>query len=316
MTRNIIEAPRCRITLSLLFLIFGVAPGASGQEAHALQLRLEEGATYRQSMTVESVTSMEIMGEPQETSTTQTITAAYAVREVMANGDMLIDVTHERIVMSMKSPMMNVEYDSDDPPDVVPMLAVGVAAMVDQTYTVHWAPDGTIRDASGLVRIIDEAMEPLDIPAEALEQVREQWSGEALGKVLESVTGHLPKEPVMIGETWGRSVSVSLGPIAGLLEASWTLMDVNDGVAYIRGTTTLGNGGEVTQELGQTSMRYALDGGQRSEMEVDVLTGWILQSVTEGGFGGSMSMDLPDGTEMTTPISVTTTLTLTTEPGG
>ena len=290
----------------------------SPREAISLTLRLEEGKTYRQRMTQEMAMSTEVMGQPMDTRSRNVTTMSFAVREVAENADMVVDVTYDAMSMSMDNPMMSFSYDSENPQAVVPEMAAGLAAMVGQTFTLRFAPDGSVVESAGLAalmeRMLDETSREQGPLGEAMrESLLAMFGEEGFEKSMEMMTGHLPDEPVRVGDSWSRSVEMPMA-FSLRIESTWSLTDIRDGIVHLSVASTVGDGTETVQEMGPVTMRYLLTGEQRGTMEVDASTGWTLRSRVEATFSGSMSTEIPGAGAINAPISMRSTITV--EPVG
>ena len=93
-----------------------------------LKFRLEEGQEYKMLMTMEQEIVQWFQGNEMEMLQTMGVGQTLTVTDVDDEGTMTIEASLGPMYMKMEGPQGTFEYDSEDPPDEVPMAAKGLAA--------------------------------------------------------------------------------------------------------------------------------------------------------------------------------------------
>jgi hypothetical protein len=307
--------------LALLTLLALLIPSdALGtKETVDLRFQFEEGETYALKMTMEQDVVMWINGNEQETHQTMVVTQVFDVKEVHFDGSATIEVTFDHMAMKAESPQGVFEYDSEDPPDEVPLQAKGFAAMVGETFTMRITPEGRVTEVSGIDELYDRMLEDLELPEEMKkmlgEQMKRQFGNEAIKGMVENFTAVLPPEPVAVGDSWSNEITLTAG-FTAILEVTGTLTDRTDGVSTIELDCTIKPlPNAPPMDMGPMSITYKLEGTQKATLKIDEGACWFAEGRITQEMEGEIimsGMPGPEG-EQSVPILIESVITIESE---
>lgn len=283
-----------------------------------LRLRLEKGNSYGIKMTIQQKVVQKIQGNQVDVDQTLGMEYTFDVKEVKDDGTMTAEVTYHAVQMKMDGPTGKVDYDSAEPPDEVPKLARGMAALVGQSFTLDMTAEGRVTRVEGIDALLAHMIEKLKLPAGAMktmmeDQLKKQFGDKAMRETMEQLMAMYPDKPVGIGDSWTRKVKVTKGfPLE--MENTYVLKDRKGGVAILDTKSTLKSDPKAEpMKMGPLSISYALSGKQEGQVEMDEATGWTLGAKLTQEFSGTMTMEGAPGMTgpMSWPVSAKSTITLT-----
>lgn len=277
--------------LALLLALPLAAPDLSAQQVD-LRWKYQAGEELLYRITVRQEATMAAQGSQ---TGSQIQTMRWTVDEVAANGDATVTVTTERMQINQVGPTGSIDYDSETMADSTSAQNAMFGAIVDQSYTLVIAPDGTVKEVRGLEGMIDEMVAGFspDMASTARQQFSQMFNEESIKDMMQQSIQSFPTEPVGPSDTWETSYSMPV-PMLGEITttASFTLDDVvaRDGrqIAIISSTGTVSFGDAEGQLAGMVEMD---DATVDSTMEFDVERGHVLSGTTET----SMTMNLSAG---------------------
>ena len=294
------------------------AEANAGGEKVRLRLRLEKGKSYGIKMTVQQKIAQTIQGNKVDVDQTMGMEYTFDVLEVKDDGTMTVKVTYHAVQMKMDGPMGKVDYDSANPPDEVPKLAQGLAALVGQSFTLDFTPEGRVTRVEGLDAVLARMIEKLELPAGAMkkmmeDQLKKQFGDKAMRETMEQLMAMYPEGPVGIGDSWTKKVKLTKAfPLE--MENTYVLKERKGGVAILDTRSTLKSDPKAEpMKMGPLSLSYDLTGKQEGQVEMDEATGWTLGAKMTQEFSGKMKMEgAPGMTEpLSWPITAKSTITLT-----
>lgn len=260
-----------------------------------LRFRFEEGKSYKLLVTVEQNIVMWIEGEEQEINQTIGIGETFNVKKVDADGTATIEVTFGSMSMKMDGPTGQFDYDSEDPPEEIPLPARGFAAMVGQGFTMKMTPDGQVKELSGVGEMLEKIVESLELSEGPMkdmivEGIKNHFGDKALKEMMEQMLGGFPGKPVGIGDSWSQELTLTMGfPMT--IENTCTLIDRKDGVATIKVESTIKpNKDAPPMKIGPMTMKYDLKGTQKGTFKLDEATGWFVGGEMKQKMSGEMTM--------------------------
>lgn len=280
--------------LAVLVLLSSSTTWAA-EEKVELRFRLEEGESYKLRVTIEQEIVRWIEGEEQEIIQTIGIGQTFDVKKVDADGTATIEVTFGPMAMKMEGPQGTFEYDSEDPPDEVPLPGKALGAMVGQGFTMKITPEGRVTDLKGADKMFEAMLESLDLPEgpikdSIVESLKDQFGEEALKEMMENMTALLPDKPVGIGDSWSHTIVLTKG-FPSIMENTWTLTDRKDGVATIKVKSTIkSNPDAPPMKMGPMTMKYKLKGSQKGTVKLDEATGWFVEGEIKQEMSGEIIM--------------------------
>ncbi len=311
---------RFRAVVALLIAagaICAAAGDARAEDKVSLRLNLAEGKTYNLKMTAQQKISQTIQGRKVDMDQTLGMGYSFAVTDVDANGAISAKVTYDSVLFRQKGPTGTVEYDSAHPTATVNPMAKAFAAQLGQSFSLTLTPEGRITKVEGVDKLFDHVLQSMDIPAgpqrDALENsLKQQFGDQAMQDSMEQLTAIYPDEPVDIGDSWNRKVTMSKGfPMQ--LENTWTLKSRKDGQATIDVKSKISsnaNAGPI--KMGPVSLKYDFSGQQQGQFVLDEATGWTVSAKTTQKLTGKVNVTgapgMPAG--MSWPITIESTITL------
>ncbi len=277
--------------------------GQAAEDKVELRFRLEEGESYKLRVTIEQEIVQWIEGEEQEISQTIGIGETFTVKDVDDEGTMTVEVTFGPMAMKMEGPQGTFEYDSEDPPNDVPLLAQGLAAMVGSSFTMKLTPEGRVTDLKGVDKMFERIFESLDLPEgpikdSIVESLKNQFGDEALKEMMGNIMTGLPDKPVGIGDSWSHTIVLTKG-FPMIIKYTSTLTARKDGVATIKVESTIkSNPDAPPMKMGPMTMKYKFKGSQNGTFRLDEATGWFVEGEVKQEMSGEIIMTgIPGQTE-------------------
>lgn len=305
------------LPVSLLLLGWAVGVGRA-EEGLDLRLRLRAGQRFGTLRTIEQKIVQQSPEFGQEVNQTIAIGTAYEVLEVDEAGTAVLRCTYVTARCRFEAPPIGVvEYDSSNPPEVVPPAVRPFAALLGQSITATIAADGTVKEVRGGKQILERVLSAMELPPglarESMkEQLGRQFDDEAMRESLAQMLSIYPDRPVAVGDSWSRRVTVS-SPVPVTVENTWTLKDRRDGTAFVEVSARIKSDPEGPPfEVGPMKFHYALSGEQKGTLEIDESTGWLVRGKISQTISGEMRMEtgpeapaVPDSIPMSIETAVT-----------
>lgn len=231
----------------------------------------------------------------------QIMTQRWEVVDMSADGAATVQQTVDRVQMSMKSPMGNVQADSASDTTATDPMARMVTAMAGSGYTIVFDAAGRVQEIRGLEDMRQRLLEATGgagaMGQQAFEQFLDQMaSEEGVKNMMQQGFGAFPDGPVSPGDTWDASFDMAL-PMFGSLSYANTMTFLRveerdgarlaviqiDGAIEIVPDTSPNNPAAGMFELGDAAvagtMEWDIDRGvlhnttQRSSMQMSINAG-------------------------------------------
>ncbi len=304
-------------TVLAVLVLLSSATARAGDDKIQLAFHLEKGQSYKLVMTTDQEIVQQVPGRGEmKVQQTTSIGYTFAVTDVDDKGTATIDVTFGPVSMKVDTGMGTFEYDSEDAPDEIPASAQNMAALVGKSFTMKLATDGETLEVTGVDELLDELLELIDLPEGPIKQrmtedVKKQFGEAGLKESMGNMIGIFPDEPVGIGDSWARIVTITAGfPI--IVETTYTLAGRDDGVATIEIEATMKPNPDAEPiSMGPMTMRYELEGTQEGTLKIDEATGWYVEGTMDQDLKGQLVMSGIPGQEGELPIPMTIKSTIT-----
>jgi hypothetical protein len=284
----------------------------------ALRLRLEKGKAYGLRMVAEQEITQTIQGQQQTMNQTVGTDYVFAVRDVGPDGTYAVTVTYKAVRFRQTSPVGTVAYDSASPPEVIPPMARGFAALVGQNFGMKVSDQGRVTEVTGVDAMLTRMISELHLPAGPMqdavsESLRAQFGDEAIREMMESMMAIYPDQPVAVGDSWSKEVVVSRG-FPMIIQNQWTLTGRRDGLAQIAVKSSIKPNEEgAPTKMGPMSLKYNMSGTQDGTLNMIEATGWTQRAAVKQEFTGQVAFSGGPGGDagqnISWPISVTGTVT-------
>lgn len=301
-------------TAGVLYALAGGLPAALAGDAAEkvlLRLRLKEGQVYRRKINFEVKTEMELPpqlgGAEKRSEQSWSMIFAFDVKHVHPDGTMSCEVTFEELKAEQTDESGTVAYDSQDPPDEVPMKLWGYIAMVGRSVHITFGPRGKAKGTKGVDEAFDEALKNMPNPdPRARQQLRVRFRSQ-LERVLELLSFlPYPEEAVAVGESWEHTRG-STGVFPMKADSTFTLAKREHGVAAVSFQMDMkSNEAPGAEEQRSMAMSFEGKGTQKGKLLVDESSGCIVGGQTKTEMTGAMKIKGPTGAEdAKIPLSAT-----------
>lgn len=204
------HSPMATLRASLAAALIVTACAAPARAAATLRWKFREGQSLHYAMVqTQSMTSRIKGPEPQEFKQgfTLTIDQTWTVKSVDGSGVASLTQTIDRIRTTADLPGGKVTFDSKEPKDASSPAGPLFKMLVGAEFSFRMDPRGEISD----IKLPEPMLATLrgdGQPAGA----QGQFSEAGLKNMIAQMGLILPAEPVEVGATWGRKVSIPAGP--------------------------------------------------------------------------------------------------------
>ncbi len=281
-----------------------------------LGLTLLPGQSFGVVMVVEQEIEQDF-GEAQLQTNQLTRTAwRQEVESVRPDGTAVVAFTYESARFVLEGPQFGrMEYDSENPGDVVPAPALGMEAMLGERMRVEIAPNGEIVSTADVEALMERVIAKLVVPptadaARVKASLRRRFGGNGVREMLQSVFAVYPDGPVAVGDTWTRKTRVT-GAYPHEQENVYELVRLDDDSAKIRvrsRLTPLRNSAPIAS--GPMKTEVEVGGSQRGFLRVDLETGMVVVAELTQELRGEVRMTMPGAEPVRAEIEVSAKIEL------
>lgn len=285
-------------------------------QAIDLHLRWKQGQIFQIYWNTEQFIDQEAMG--QKTQIQQTIGTGYTfeTRSVDTAGTARVLVGFKRIYFKVQTPQGVLEYNSEKPPQQVPPLAQGFAALLGRQFTMEINSQGKVLSLDGVDKMIEDVMGSLKAGdaqqrAQLQLQLKQQFGNEALRQMMEQMMALYPGRRVKIGESWNKTLQMG-GAVPMTLKRQWTLIAVRGGYAFLRvKADILPNKNSPPLRMGPLELRYNLTGHQTGTLFLQIESGFPMRGKSKQFLQGTIQVsskapNVPP--KMNWPVKINTTI--------
>jgi hypothetical protein len=248
--------------LGLLAVAIGGDSKPAGEQI-PLKLNLAQGDSKRLTLDGDTNIHWRLNDPPTELHLTGSVACEIDVQKIDAGGHFTVQTTATRLAYSLKGGSFNTTFDSDHPADQAKTNSRDQSArqFIGQPISLKLDPLGQPTEVVDLDRLIQD--QKARTPSIAPEWTKQYTS--AVMTALKLVMAPLPIKPVAIGDQWKQQRTSDLVTT----EATYTLHDYHDGVAYVDldGTMNVVPGD--------------LKGPIHGQLEIDSRTGWLIKEVID-----------------------------------
>ncbi|MBL7766013.1 MAG: hypothetical protein JNJ58_07975 [Chitinophagaceae bacterium] len=248
-------------------------------EAVTLRLNFKQGEKFHYDMTTVQNITQTMMGKDMSVKQEMGFGFNYEVKS--AEKEMYqVMVTYDRIRMKQDNPMMQVNFDTDDPATMKDGKFTALADLKGKSFTLTLNHYGDVTGISGLESLSNSLGQS-------------GMSDTSMMNMMEMSFKIYPEKAMKVGDTWKKDMTNDLGGMLKMKIANeYELLSVKDGMAEI------GVKSVITSEPGaaKQEMEMTLNGTQNGSMKVDVTTGMMLNSNFKQDITGKAStqgMEIP-----------------------
>ncbi len=241
-----------------------------------LKFNLEKGQNYYYTFTTSQKINQEMMGQKLEMD--QEMLMGYSFNVIDdKEGIKTIKTTYDRIKMINKNGFMDLSYDSEDATtDSSNILRDVMGSMVNQSFVIDVDGEGNVVDVDGIEELLEAMMENVGAGGEMVAQnMKGQFSEEAIAKTMENGFKVFPKEPVKVGDTWEVQMDIE-APIHMVIKNDYKLKSVVGNIAKLEVNSTIEAGEKENMVL--PGAEIEMSGTQSGTIEVDIPSGLTIKS--------------------------------------
>ncbi len=254
-----------------------------------LKFRLPEGEVIRYTADMKQTINQTVMGNAMTVQ--QDILFGMNYKVVGMEGDnRTVEVSYDRIKMATDAAGQKIQYDSRDTSGNTPQLAI-LGGMIGKPFRMTVSPTGEVMQVTGFQDVLNGiASNPADPNAAATRQQLDQmFSDDAVKQMLSQNTNIYPEKAVKPGDTWTKTTTTSMGPIAMEINNTYKLESATDKTAKVSVDATIT--GKSAQGAGAIQgMTVNMKGKQTGKMDVDVATGLVEKMDINQDIDGDMAM--------------------------
>ncbi len=263
-----------------IFVIIGTLFLSGCTHKVNLILKLKQGKSYNITITNNQHISQAIQDVTYEIDQTTTIEYTFDVKEVDPNDNAFVRVTYQSVHFNIKGATDEIEYDSSNPPEEVPPLMKGFAAIVGESFDVQITPKGAIMKVTGLESFIQRMMDKIDLPYGSQRDIieknlAENYGEKAVQEMLENMLKVFADKSVKVGQSWEKKIEMRK-TIPMIIESTYTLRELSSDIAYIDIESLLKpNPVTLPDRSGLMQFIYDISGTQKGTLEIELDSGLI-----------------------------------------
>ena len=284
-----------------LFALVGLGAAGCGKkgadQAHkdptgkkiALRMNYTQGQAFDFTMGMDMTMNIKAQGQKVKANMGMTMVMGMDVKDVSPDGIGTVDVTYRTIKFSVTGGPQTVSYDSTQG-SKGDQLSRALGALIDKTLTLQLDPKGKVISVKGGDAIVQAMRDSGD--AAMADQMKSQFSDEAMEQMFGQIAGALPPNPVDNGDSWNQSFNMS-GQQPMKVDARYKLLD------HGAGKSSIG----VSGKMKSTGAAQGLSGDMYGTIDLDEQTGWPVKASMTMEFSGDVgpaSMDAEGTMTMST----------------
>ena len=293
-----------------MFMAAFTSIATAANDKVVMKLKLEKGKAYRQDIVINQKLKQNIMGQERTTDMNMVFGYIMSVKDIKSNGDNIIDATYDKVIYDMGAGM---SYSSDKN-DTDNIFGKMMSVMKGFTFHMVMAPDGVVKEVSGIDKMVDKMMEKAaaNMPGSQVGIMREAMSkslsNESVKNMTSQTTNFYPDHAVGIGDSWTKEIEMQ-SMVKMKATHTYTVRDIKDGVVLLDMTSKIHS---IRNEVSESSSQ--ISGVESGTMQVSRKTGLLLVSDMEQSLSGSISVSNPNGGDpIDVPVSIKSVINMTTK---
>ncbi len=306
-----------KISFALILSLLWVQDALSGQSV-ALKLNLQPEESYIYTMEISQTRNQTVNDETQ--SLKQDMYEAWQVRvtDKQKSGDIDLTLTHKRIKIDQNFANQVINYDSDNPPEVLDPSMRSLAVMPGTILTARMTPKGQVAKIDGVDAMLDKMIKAMELPdtvskERVISDLRKQWGTDAMRQALEQITAFYPNKPVSEGDSWKNEIDVPSGGLPMHIASTYNLRKRADARDTIDVSARISSdSASSVVRMGELRMTYNITGSQNGVIVADETTGLPTHSRLDMHYEGTITVSgVPDQEPQSWPISADGSVTIT-----
>ncbi len=260
-------------------------------EKYTLKPNLKQGDTYTLEYKIEM--DQEVMGMNNKIA--MNLGYKMKVKDINAQHDINTEFMYNHIGMTMRSAIMNLDYDSDSTYSTVnnekeegktggisrkmrDMYGNIMGAMVNKPMRVTLDEYGKVKTVTGFKEMMQSLKDSVSELAPGKDGgMDEMMNEDQIRQVFQQTFGTFPQKPVSIGEKWSNEFTQKQSGMPMKFSNTYKLVEVlqkeNEAIIEVIGNISTGNNGRFSKN-GMT-MKLDMSGKQNGKMTIDLGTGMV-----------------------------------------
>ena len=279
-----------------------------------LRLRPKQKNVFNVRMISDQEIIQTIEGDEQVTLQKIGFDIKYEVTGVDQAGNTWFDVVYVWILYEQDGPAGKISYDSSNPPQVIPPAALGYSALLGKGFSMKISSEGKVLEIEGLEEMYAAMLDALDIEDDETrtmmeEMLQQNFGEEALQNQANNCVIDFPEGTIQIGDSWTATAEISV-MVSMLVESTYTLRALDGNMATIDVQSTIKPDPEAEMmEIGPIKIGYNLSGEQQGTVELDIETGWSMNTRMTQDLSGEMVIIMEEE-ELVIPVVMKSTTTV------
>lgn len=301
--------------------LLALSAGAVAAEPVTLKYKWVKGEVIAYRMTQDTATEMKGlpgMGDQKGTQK-QIMGTRMEVKDVADDGAATVETTFESVKLTMEQPGMGaMSYDSEKPGDGAGNpFAASFGAMIGERITFVIMPDGSVRKAEGMDKIIKKMAEAMDkenpgMGAMVADQLKGSFGDDAMRRTYEQAMKILPEKPVSAGDSWTTNFDQPLpmmGSMKTVVTSTYQGAETIDGRPVAKIANTMAVTMEPAKDAGPMGMQASMTQGKGTGVNYfDTGRGQLHRGTATMTMPMTLQMTGPDGNQMKIEQNITTTM--------
>ncbi len=254
-----------------------------------LKFRLPQDEVVRYTTDMKQTINQTVMGSAMTVQQDVVFGMIYKVLSVQGD-NRTVEVSYDRIAMETDAMGQHIKYDSRDSVGSNPQLAI-LNGMIGKPFQMTVSATGQVLQVSGFDAVLNGMTGNPNDPgaAAARQQFEQMFSDEAVKQMLAQSTYIYPEKTVKPGDTWTKTHTSNMGPIAMEINNTYKLESANDKTAKVSlnativGKTATGNGAIQ-------GMTVDMKGKQSGTLTLEIATGILQKMDLTQDIDGNMEM--------------------------
>lgn len=223
------------------------------------------------------------------------------------NGNAMITLKYERARMSASNPSFGVvHYDSQSRNESIPLLAIGLEAVIGEEVKLEIDQRGEIVNVPGIESFATRVANKLQLPPginaiDVRAAVRNWFSEDAVREMMRPIFSIYPDGPVQTGDSWIREVPVQR-PFPHVQRNEYELESFNASKAMLSVHSELIPLDQAPDQGG--AVQIDVEGSLRGTLQIDRVTGYVVLGELNQQLEGTITLTAPDGETLVTPMTL------------
>ncbi|HOP04372.1 MAG TPA: DUF6263 family protein [Tenuifilaceae bacterium] len=274
-----------------------------------LRLKLNKGDVTKYRSENSQVITQTVQGMNQVVDQSQIVEYTIHVADSDGDGNVLVDIVYNRIVVEITANGMEMKFDSDSNNESAnqnPQF-MGFAALVGKSLRANISPLGEVLEVTGVEEMLEKMLTQIagdnaGMKAQLKTMLDSNFSEDAVKQMFSGSFIEFPEGSIKENKSWSNNHSIKNQFTLKVMN-NYTLKGIDEKIASIDYTSTLNTiPGDKTMMQGM-EMVFNLMGTQSGNIKVDVYTGKIVETTQKQNITGNVAADM-GGQTMNIPMTI------------